>query len=333
MCMQAQTYSRYDVNHDGEVNVFDITCLANYILGQVNFPVESVTLSDETVELKVGETKTIKATVLPEDADQKELVWKSTKPSIATVEDGVITAVATGSAVVMATTTDGSDIDAYCIVNVKEAPSAGSHEYVDLGLSVKWATCNIGAEKPEDYGLYFAWGETVGYGQDTSDGHKFDWPYYKWCSNSSWTGMTKYTYPDGQTDGIWYSNGNFVGDYKTTLALEDDAAHVNWGGSWRMPTRAEQDELRKNCTWTWTTLNGVYGRKVTGPNGNSIFLPAAGYRVRDDLLFVGSFGFYWSSSLNESYSRGACDLSFDSNDVDWSTFFRCSGQSVRAVCP
>lgn len=208
-------------------------------------------------------------------------------------------------------------------------------EYVDLGLSVKWATCNVGASKPEDYGYYFAWGETVGYGQDTNDGHQFKWSTYKWCSNGSWSGMTKYTYPDNQTSGIWYSGSTFIGDRKTILEKSDDAASVNWGGSWRMPTKAELDELRNisNCTWTWTTLNGVNGYKVTSKrNGNSIFLPAAGCRSNSSLGNAGSCGYFWSSSLCESGSDYAYDLRFSSSNVDCYNGTRYGGRSVRAVC-
>ena len=159
-------------------------------------------------------------------------------------------------------------------------PQTGNHEYVDLGLSVKWATCNVGATKPEEYGDYFAWGET----QPKSN---YDWSTYKYC-NGSYKTLTK------------YNNSSSYGtvDNKTTLDLSDDAARANWGGSWRMPTRAEQDELRNNCTWTWTTQNGVNGYKVTSKsNGNSIFLPAAGYRDDSSLNNAGSTGYYWSSSL------------------------------------
>ena len=125
-------------------------------------------------------------------------------------------------------------------------------------------------------------------------------------------------------------------DNKTTLELTDDAARVNWGGKWRMPTRAEQDELRNtsNCTWTWTTQNGVRGYKVTSKkNGDSIFLPAAGYRYNGSLSDAGSFGNYWSSLLYyTSNSSCAVYASFDSDSVAWYYVSRCLGQSVRAVC-
>ena len=131
-----------------------------------------------------------------------------------------------------------------------------------------------------------------------------------------------------------YCTGNSYGtvDNKTVLDPEDDVAHVKWGGSWRIPTKAEQDELRNSCTWTWTTLNGVTGYRVTGPNGNSIFLPAAGNRYGTDVNDRGSYGDYWSSSLGSNFSNVACDLYFDDGSYDWVNLSRCSGRSVRPVC-
>ena len=191
--------------------------------------------------------------------------------------------------------------------------------YVDLGLpsGLKWATCNVGATTPEEYGDYFAWGET-----EPKD--YYNWSTYKYCNGSSTT-MTK------------YCTGSYYGtvDNKTTLELTDDAARVNWGGKWRMPTIAEQKELRNtsNCTWTWTTQNGVEGYKVTSKvNGNSIFLPAAGYRYYGSLDFAGSCGYYWSSSLHTSYGSSAFNVNFGFSYVDWNGYYRYNGQSVRAVC-
>ena len=192
------------------------------------------------------------------------------------------------------------------------------HEYVDLGLSVKWATCNVGASTPEGYGYYFAWGET----QTKST---YNESTYKWCNgNGSYDTLTKYN-----------TNSSYgTVDNKTTLDLSDDAARANWGGSWRMPTSAEQDELRSNCTWTWTSQNGVNGYKVTSKsNGNSIFLPAAGYRNGSSLNHAGSYGNYWSSSLCTGSPIQAYDLYFNSSYVGWYfTIFRDPGFSVRPVC-
>ena len=188
-------------------------------------------------------------------------------------------------------------------------------EAVDLGLSVKWATCNVGASKPEDYGEYFAWGETT-------TKSTYDWSTYKLC-NGSYDTQTKYC-----TDSSYGTVDN-----KTVLDKEDDAAAVNWGGAWRMPTKEEQDELRNNCTWTWITQNGVNGYTVTGPNGNSIFLPAAGYRDDSSLIGAGSYGIYWSSSLNTYYTSDAWYVYFYSSSVYRYYDYRHYGHSVRPVCP
>ena len=190
-----------------------------------------------------------------------------------------------------------------------------THEYVDLGLSVKWATCNVGATKPEETGYFFAWGET-------KPKAKYNWDTYKWCEGSDDT-QTKYC-----TDSYYG-----IVDNKTILELSDDAANVNWGGDWRMPTKQEQDELRNECTWDWTTKNGVNGYTVTGPNGNSIFLPEASCRDHSDFYGAGYNGYYWSSSLDTIYSSNASYLSFDSYYVARSSFPSFRGQSVRPVLP
>ena len=204
-----------------------------------------------------------------------------------------------------------------------EAPTGNGtlngHEWVDLGLpsGLKWATCNVGASQPEEYGDYFAWGEV-----EPKD--YYYWDSYKWC-NGSYDTQIKYC------NDSYYGYNGFT-DNKTTLELSDDAANYNWGGSWRMPTFEEQEELRNNCSWEWTTQNGVYGRKVTGPNGNSIFLPAAGYRYGSSLYNAGSRGYYWSSSLYTDYPDDAWDVSFDSSSAYRNNNNRYYGFSVRPVC-
>ncbi len=186
---------------------------------------------------------------------------------------------------------------------------------VDLGLpsGTLWADRNVGADSPEDYGDYFAWGET-------STKSTYNWSTYKWCRVSSDT-MTKYC-----TDSSYGTVDN-----KTVLDLEDDAAYVNMGAEWRMPTYDEQEELSNNCTWTWTTQKGTKGYKVTGPNGNSIFLPAAGYRYDSHLSYAGSNCDYWSASLHESFLDYACDLYFSSSRYYTSNSSRYIGRTVRAV--
>ena len=193
------------------------------------------------------------------------------------------------------------------------------HEYVDLGLSVKWATCNVGATKPEELGDYFAWGETT----TKSD---FSWDTYKYCEGTDTT-ITKYCY------NSCYSNYLFV-DNRTTLYSEDDAATVNWGGSWRMPTDDELTELSEQCKWRWTTHNGEDGYKVIGPNGNSIFLPAAGYMEEGTLYYAGSYGYYWSSSLYADNPGCAYFVGFNSDNVvgNYTNYtYRYYGISVRPV--
>ena len=189
-----------------------------------------------------------------------------------------------------------------------------THDYVDLGLSVKWATCNVGASVPEEYGGYYAWGET-------EEKDSYDLSTYKWCNGSS-TSMTKY---------CTSSNYGTV-DNKTNLDPEDDVAHVKWGGTWRMPTLDEQKELLNNCTWNWTTQNGVNGYKVTGPNGNSIFLPAAGYRNGTETNRSDSYGYYWSSSLYSDNCSNAYYFYFSSNNHIRSYSSRYYGRTVRPVC-
>ena len=217
-----------------------------------------------------------------------------------------------------ATNEKGTDYGNQVVFTTSKVLLENGHEYVDLGLSVKWATCNVGASKPEEYGDYFAWGET----QPKSN---YDWSTYKYY-NGSYNTLTK------------YNNSSSYGtvDNKTTLDLSDDAARANWGGSWRMPTKAEQDELREQCTWTWTTQNGVNGYKVTskksGYTNKSIFLPAAGYRYDSSLSGAGSSGYYWSSSLYTVSPDGAYGLSFNSGYVDWYNSYRYVGFTVRPVC-
>ena len=172
------------------------------------------------------------------------------------------------------------------------------HEWVDLGLSVKWATCNVGATNPEEYGDYFAWGET----------------------------WTKSEYVTDNCTSYGKSWGDIGGDSNR------DAATANWGGSWRMPTKAEFQELIDNCDWTWTTQNGKNGYKVTSKkNGQSIFLPAAGYRYGDNLYYDGEYGSYWSSAPGESFTDFAFYLFFDEGyrSVGWES--RDFGHSIRPV--
>ena len=194
-----------------------------------------------------------------------------------------------------------------------------SHTYIDLGLpsGTLWATCNVGADTPEDYGDYFAWGETQP--KDT-----YNWSTYQYC-NGSYNTLTKYC------NNSSYGYNGFTDDL-TTLLPEDDAATANWGNGWRMPTQAEWQELLDNTTVTWTQQNGVNGPLFTAANGNSLFLPAAGYRWDGELYDAGAYGRYWSSSLYTDYPYDAWSLYFYSGNayVD-DNYLRNSGFSVRPV--
>ena len=189
------------------------------------------------------------------------------------------------------------------------------HDWVDLGLpsGTRWATCNIGATAPEDYGNYYAWGET-------SIKITYDWSTYSYC-DGNYDRLNKYC-----TNSTYGSTDNL-----TTLEVSDDAATAKWDSGWRMPTYDEMLELNNNCTVTWTTRNGVNGRLFTGPNGNSIFLPAAGYKG-GSLYDAGSKGYYWSKSLQESNPYEARHLYATSSDYGMWWNERKYGQSVRAVC-
>ena len=203
-------------------------------------------------------------------------------------------------------------------------------EYVDLGLpsGLKWAKCNLGASKPSERGDYYAWGETA----PKAD---YDWATYKWmqAGQSDSKYITKYTIADGETGGIWYdSSGAFIGDNKTALVAADDAATAKLGSPWRMPTIDEFQELIDKCTWTWTTQDGVNGYQVDGPNGNAIFLPAAGYRKVSGLYNV-SKGYYWSSSLSTTENNCAYSLDLHSDNYFIARTYRYFGYTVRPVRP
>ena len=212
-----------------------------------------------------------------------------------------------------------ADINTLIEIILGGGPSQDNHEYVDLGLpsGTLWATCNVGANKPEEYGDYFAWGETA-------PKEIYTWGTYKWCNGTLFS-MTKYCREsengyEGFTDG------------KGELDLEDDAAYVNWGSSWRMPTMEQEKELVYECTWEWTTHNGVNGRLVTGPNGKTIFLPAAGVRFGSSLNGDGTLARYLSSNLHDEFSFHAYHLYFNSGSIQWDGYdYRYDGYTVRAV--
>ena len=312
-----------DLNHNGVIDVGDVTLLIdNYLTGTADTiqpgdvpSVVSITLSDSVIDLQVNESARLSVSVKSAGTDSVKVAWSSSNDSVATVVEGLVTAIREGTAIITAAV-GGSK--ATCTVTVTRALE---HEAVDMGLSVKWATMNIGASAPEEYGDYFAWGETT-------TKYSYWWntyTYYQEAPSDSLPGQAMTKYCLNASDGLV--------DNKTVLELSDDAAHANWGGTWRMPTYEEMKELVDNCSWERTTQNGVTGYKVTASNGNSIFLPAAGFKSTR-LEDAGSHGRYWSSSLGIYGSKNAWYLTSYSSGYNMNSYgTRCYGQSVRAVCP
>lgn len=277
-------------------------------------------VKDNKTVLVDGSTA-LNAVVKKNDEIIKQSVkWSSDNPSVATVDkNGVVTGVSIGTAHITASI---KSLSAQCTVTVVDDTSV-EPEYVDLGLSVKWATFNVGALEPEDYGSYYAWGEI-----NTKT-------YYSWENYRFRIEGDSY---DNVKLNKYNQNSNYGPvDDNTTLDPEDDVAHVRWGGTWRLPTKIEQDELRDNCTWTWydsgnSEFNGVAGYKINsnkpGCTDRFIFLPSAGYRNGS------SYGDYWSSSLTDDWdSRLAFGLWFTTDYISYGYNFRCSVMAVRPVCP
>ena len=290
----------------------------------------AISLSENSLSLIVGNSKTLTATVEPANTTDK-LEWSSSAEWIATVKDGIVVAVSPGETEIVVKCGDATD---KCKVTVTSPAPVIPEGAVDLGIEMTradgtiyklyWATSNLSEDglcpNPEDYGDYYAWGETEPYysSQDPltwKDGKSagYDWASYKWC-NGDYNKLTRYC-PENKA-GFW--DGAYTPDNKTEFAdynYADDAARARLGGKWRMPTDAEWEALLDNCTWTWTTQNGVSGRLVTSKtNSNSIFLPAAGDLFYTILELTGSAGHYWSSSL--------CT---DHPDIAWCVFFVSSG--------
>lgn len=196
-----------------------------------------------------------------------------------------------------------------------ECVDANHVHAVDLGLSVKWACCNVGAHSPEDYGGYYAWGET----EEKSDYTEATYKYVR----------------DLDGNGDYHDNeANWINIGSNISGTSYDVAHVKWGGSWRMPTWDEIKELCNKCSWEWTEINGIKGQKVTGPNGNSIFLPAAGNRLDTETNSRGSYSRYWSGMLcvDEYGSDRAYALYFHGGSHEWySNGYRWYGYPVRPV--
>ena len=282
--------------------------------------VESITLDKASLSLVIGTEATLSVTgILPDNATDKTFAWSSSDDAVAAVDNnGKVTAKAKGNATVKATANDGSGVSASCLVVVFE-------EKVDMGIrtaggkTLYWSTRNICesgfVNSPENPGDYYAWGETEAktkYNENTYKyGNRFSGPY------------TKYNATDGKTTLETGPNG-------------DDVASKKLGGKWRMPTDEEWTELRTKCTWTWTDSyngTGIKGRIVTAPDGNSIFLPAAGYFSSAELYDLGIKGNYWSSTISTDYQLHSRSLFFGSGNTDVYRYsiFRDYGLSVRPV--
>lgn len=252
-----------------------------------------------------------------------------------------------------------SEIDSIAFVNKTSTHGiTDGHEWVDLGLpsGTLWATCNVGADSPEGWGDYFAWGETTGYHEGKTN---FRYVTYKWMQEGDWEMdgqydesnlkfVNKYTFADGRTDCCWYdSEGNFIGDGMTELLPEDDVATVKWGANWQTPSNEQISELidSKNTTSEWTTLNGVEGRLVKSLiNGNTLFITAGGYRHgsnavgQNNVNGIPYLGYFYSRSLHtvttsttEKASFYAEIIYFSKNNIYMSTGHRYRGLPVRPV--
>lgn len=290
--------------------------------GRDTVHVESISLDKTELELTEGDTATLVATILPENADNQNVSWSSSNTDVVTISsEGKITAVNLGDAIITVRTLDGGfTVTCRVIVIAIIAPEA-----VDLGLSVKWASFNLCASKPEEYGGYYQW---AGLKDVSNTGIYLDWANCPYHIGSDYEiGWTKY---------IDRPNP----DNKTLLDYEDDVAYVSLGDKWRIPTFAEWNELIDNCIWTWTDNfngTGVSGYIVTSRKANytdkSIFLPAAGCRDDCNIYGAGSYGYYWSSSLYVGipYSDSAYGVRLDFEHVGRFYFNRYRGLSIRSV--
>lgn len=197
-----------------------------------------------------------------------------------------------------------------CEGNTPNVKLENGHEYIDLGLSVKWSTCNVGASNMYDYGHLYAWGETH---------HKSSYDWSSYLHGNSKNTLHKYTYQPGDSAVILYP--------------EDDVASVLMGGKWRMPSIEEFEELRTQCTWKWAQIKETMGYYITGPNGNSIFLPAGGFQDETHQVNKNLYGYYWSATLDTTNIICARSLDFVAGNANCSKSSRFYGQSVRAVIP
>lgn len=287
----------------------------------------SISFKEENVSIPIDGTYQLKTTIKDgnNDANYYEIEWSTNDPTIVSIDcDGIIKGLKLGSTTVIANCM-GKTVE--CTVIVKDPIK----EAIDLGLSVKWASCNIGSLYPELFGNYYSFGEL-------EPKKNYAWGTYKWSNDNSNNSLTKYCY-DSTSGYCGYT------DNKLNLDEEDDVAHVMWGGGWRIPTSDEITELIENCTWVWTTKNNVNGYIITsnkpGFTDHSIFLPACGgYFHSTDYWYDGESGLYRTSTLNTESPQSGSYLTFGSNSYALGSYnrftdygSRANGFSIRPVCP
>ena len=262
-------------------------------------------------ELRVGDTYQLRITIKPDNAYDKTVTWNSSDNSIATVEDGLITAVKVGTAKITAKV---GDITKECTVSVFEPYTS-----VDLGLSVNWATINVGAKYLCEPGEPFSWGET-------KIKEDYSWNTYKWGKSETY--LKKYITKEGYYNDV---------DNLTRLESNDDVANVLLGNGWRVPTIEEWNELVTKCTWTWEWKtkddHGIYGYTIVGPNNNIIFLPCAGGTKGEYKQSNYNNGSYWSSDVNQEEPIKAYELFFSESSYFTTSVARYMGNAIRGVKP
>ncbi|MBQ9560471.1 MAG: Ig-like domain-containing protein [Bacteroidaceae bacterium] len=285
--------------------------------------VKKIVLDKTSLSLKAGTSAGLTATVTPTTAQNTGVTWSSSNGKVAIVSTtGKVVGVGVGTCTITCAAADGGGVTATCAITVtsnKLSDPSADYDFVDLGLpsGTLWATCNVGATSPEQFGNYFAWGET-----STKESYN-NWGSYKWCNGSATT-LTKYctVSKNGTVDNL------------TELEVEDDAATANWGRNWLTPSEEQVEELL-NSEYTsteWTTLNGVAGRLITSnSNGNSIFLPAAGCITGTSLVQTDIQCYYWTRNNVEDTPYNAYFMRFRSNVVDVIRNPRYTGLTVRPV--
>lgn len=301
------------------VGSLSASCTVTVTSGSI-VPVQSISLNKTELTLQVGQQFELIATILPGNATNKQVSWASSARSyqLSLADNGlscVIGALAECEATITVRSADNpAQLYATCRVTVTGGSSDPGEEVVDLGLpsGLKWRGWNVGASKPEEYGNYYAWAET-------SPKSNYSSSNYKYPATNLGDGMIVYAK---------YDSTPIHGDGKAVLEPEDDAASVNLGNGWRTPTFNEFKELRENCTWAWTTRNGVNGMLVTGPNGKSIFLPGGGWYTNTTLTGKTTYGSYWTATGSGDIAHA---VDFAKGYVDKAVLARSDGRSVRPV--